>query len=133
MEPHGAADIAAAMGFLAELMDVAHVQAGGGVAATQPTFGLVGLTRTATLRGGGRVGAVGSWSGTPRRRLRAPGRASGAAAYAAWRVTARHRRGGERGGHEGPAGARQLYVVTRATDAAVRAALAGQAKGAGLG
>eukprot|EP00965_Chrysotila_dentata_P108184 3573313-Pleurochrysis_carterae.AAC.1 len=55
MEPHGAADIAAAMGFLAELMKVAHVQAGGGVAANQPQFGLVGLARTACVAGGGVV------------------------------------------------------------------------------
>eukprot|EP00965_Chrysotila_dentata_P042807 1421000-Pleurochrysis_carterae.AAC.1 len=43
------------MDFLAELMDVAHVKAGGGVAAAQPTFGLVRLARTACVAGGGTV------------------------------------------------------------------------------
>eukprot|EP00965_Chrysotila_dentata_P165090 5451807-Pleurochrysis_carterae.AAC.1 len=54
-EPHGAADIAAAMGFLAELMDVAHVQASRGVASTQPAFGLVSLARKACVARGGAV------------------------------------------------------------------------------
>eukprot|EP00965_Chrysotila_dentata_P055821 1851339-Pleurochrysis_carterae.AAC.1 len=43
------------MDFLAELMDVAHVQAGGGIAAAQPAFGLVRLARTACVAGGGAV------------------------------------------------------------------------------
>eukprot|EP00965_Chrysotila_dentata_P139281 4604979-Pleurochrysis_carterae.AAC.7 len=64
------------MGFLGELLKLAHVRAGRGKASELPAFGLTLLTRKACVAGGRRPAATGG-GGVAARRFQTPARPGG--------------------------------------------------------